>query len=93
MKEIQQQYYDGLITNGERRANKVVDIWDRIEQVAAAMMELIENHKALRQTGPISKKRASTIYIMADSGARGGHAQLGSSQVCVVLWRSHRATG
>ena len=78
VKEIQQQYYDGLITNGERY-NKVVDIWDRVSNaVAAAMMESIENHKvAVGETVPRSKRRAfNSIYIMADSGARGGHAQI-----------------
>jgi DNA-directed RNA polymerase subunit beta' len=77
VKEIQQQYYDGLITNGERY-NKVVDIWDRVSNaVAEAMMEAIENHTAVGEDGTeVVEKSFNSIFIMADSGARGGPAQI-----------------
>lgn len=77
VKEIQQQYYDGLITNGERY-NKVVDIWDRVSNaVAEEMMKAIENHTAVGEDGTeVEEKSFNSIYIMADSGARGGPAQI-----------------
>ena len=77
VKEIEQQYYDGLITNGERY-NKVVDIWDRVSNaVAEEMMKAIENHTAVGEDGTeVEEKSFNSIYIMADSGARGGPAQI-----------------
>jgi DNA-directed RNA polymerase subunit beta' len=77
VREIEQQYYDGLITNGERY-NKVVDIWAQAtEEVADAMMNAIGTETV---TGPDGQTEDSpsfnSIYIMADSGARGGPAQI-----------------
>src|SRR5690554_7723556 len=75
--EIQQQYQSGLVTAGERY-NKVVDIWSRTnERVAKAMMETIGTEKVLNAKGEtIEQKSMNSIYIMADSGARGSQAQI-----------------
>ncbi len=77
VKEIQQQYQSGLVTAGERY-NKVVDIWSRTnEQVAAAMMRGIGNEKVKSAKGEdVEQKSMNSLYIMADSGARGSAAQI-----------------
>ncbi|MFH0900947.1 MAG: DNA-directed RNA polymerase subunit beta' [Pseudomonadota bacterium] len=76
--EIEEQYTEGLITDGERY-NKVVDIWAQVaEQIAGEMMGEIGTMEALdRVTG--EKRRTPSfnpIYIMADSGARGSAQQI-----------------
>jgi DNA-directed RNA polymerase subunit beta' len=75
--EIQQQYQSGLVTAGERY-NKVVDIWSRTnERVAKAMMDTIGTEKVRNAKGEtIDQKSMNSIYIMADSGARGSQAQI-----------------
>jgi DNA-directed RNA polymerase subunit beta' len=75
--EIQQQYQSGLVTGGERY-NKVVDIWSRTnERVAKAMMEAIGTEKVRTADGEtVEQKSMNSIYIMADSGARGSQAQI-----------------
>ncbi|HEY5851669.1 MAG TPA: DNA-directed RNA polymerase subunit beta', partial [Lysobacter sp.] len=75
--EIQEQYQSGLVTAGERY-NKVVDIWSRTnERVAKAMMDAIGTEKVLNAKGEtIDQKSMNSIYIMADSGARGSQAQI-----------------
>ncbi|MFD0740544.1 DNA-directed RNA polymerase subunit beta' [Lysobacter koreensis] len=75
--EIQQQYQSGLVTAGERY-NKVVDIWSRTnERVAKAMMEAIGTEKVQNAKGEtIDQKSMNSVYIMADSGARGSQAQI-----------------
>jgi len=75
--EIQQQYQSGLVTGGERY-NKVVDIWSRTnERVAKAMMDTIGTEKVVNAKGEIiDQKSMNSIYIMADSGARGSQAQI-----------------
>ena len=77
VREIQQQYWDGLITNGERY-NKVVDVWGSAsEHVAAAMMESVGKEKFVKEDGTeIEGSSFNSVYIMADSGARGGPAQI-----------------
>ncbi len=66
--EYQQQYLDGLITNGERY-NKVTDAWTKCtEQVAEAMM------RAMSQNKP--GEPVNSVYMMAQSGARGSAAQM-----------------
>ncbi len=77
IKEIENQYISGLVTNGERY-NKVVDIWSRTnDQVAKAMMEKLGGEDIIDSTGK-SVRQASfnSIYMMADSGARGSAAQI-----------------
>src|SRR5689334_2163317 len=75
--DIQQQYQSGLVTAGERY-NKVVDIWSRTnERVAKAMMDTIgTEHVANAKGESVAQKSMNSIYIMADSGARGSQAQI-----------------
>ncbi len=79
--DVQGQYADGLITNGERY-NKVVDIWAEItESVADAMMkelgaESVEDLSKISEEELQEKRSFNNIYMMADSGARGSAAQL-----------------
>ena len=75
--EIQQQYQSGLVTAGERY-NKVVDIWSRTnERVAKAMMDAIGTDFVTNAKGEkVPQKSMNSIYIMADSGARGSQAQI-----------------
>lgn len=75
--EIQEQYQSGLVTGGERY-NKVVDIWSRTnERIAKAMMDTIGTEKvANAQNQEIAQKSMNSLFIMADSGARGSQAQI-----------------
>src|SRR5213595_3415829 len=77
VKEIQDQYASGLVTNGERY-NKVVDIWSRAnDQVAKAMMEKLGSEEATDLKGVHHKQKSfNSIFMMADSGARGSAAQI-----------------
>jgi DNA-directed RNA polymerase subunit beta' len=77
VKEIQDQYASGLVTNGERY-NKVVDIWSRAnDQVAKAMMEKLGTEEATDLRGGHHKQKSfNSIFMMADSGARGSAAQI-----------------
>ncbi len=77
VKEIQDQYSSGLVTNGERY-NKVVDIWSRAnDQVAKAMMEKLGTEEAVDSKGVKQKQKSfNSIFMMADSGARGSAAQI-----------------
>ncbi len=69
--EVERQYNEGLITNGERY-NKVIDIWAHVsEQVANEMMKEI---KAGGGQGP--EDTLNPIFMMADSGARGSSQQI-----------------
>ena len=75
--EIQQQYDEGLITDGERY-NRVVDIWSQTaDKVAKEMMNQIEREKGhcgwLRS---LTGDSFNPIFIMANSGARGSAAQI-----------------
>jgi DNA-directed RNA polymerase subunit beta' len=77
VKEIQEQYSSGLVTNGERY-NKVVDIWSRTnDQVAKAMMEKLGSQEVTSSKGDkVRQKSFNSIYMMSDSGARGSPAQI-----------------
>jgi DNA-directed RNA polymerase subunit beta' len=77
VKEIQDQYSSGLVTNGERY-NKVVDIWSRAnDQVAKVMMEKLGSEEAVDSKGAKQKQKSfNSIFMMADSGARGSAAQI-----------------
>ena len=77
VKEIQDQYGSGLVTDGERY-NKVVDIWSRTnEQVAKAMMDKLGTDTVKDAKGKNVKQESfNSIYMMADSGARGSAAQI-----------------
>ncbi len=77
VKGFQEQYSAGLITNGERY-NKVVDIWSHTnDQVAKAMMDKMGTETVQNAQGEsITQESFNSIYIMADSGARGSAAQI-----------------
>ena len=77
VKEIEEQYRNGLVTNGERY-NKVVDIWGRIgDKIAKAMMDNLSVDEVVDRDGNIVKEESfNSIYMMADSGARGSAAQI-----------------
>ncbi len=77
VKEIEQQYTSGLVTQGERY-NKVVDIWGRAgDMVGKAMMEQLATEDTVDRKGNAVKQESfNSIYMMADSGARGSAAQI-----------------
>ena len=77
VKEIEQQYTSGLVTVGERY-NKVVDIWGRAgDQVGKAMMDQLSHEEVINRKGQSVKQESfNSIYMMADSGARGSAAQI-----------------
>jgi DNA-directed RNA polymerase subunit beta' len=77
VKEIEEQYASGLVTNGERY-NKVVDIWSHTnDQVAKAMMGKLGKDKVVdREGNEVQQDSFNSIYMMADSGARGSAAQI-----------------
>ena len=90
VQDIEAQYTSGLVTQGERY-NKVVDIWGRAgDLVAKAMMERLGQEPVLHKdekTGeyvqakdkkgvPMMQESFNSIYMMADSGARGSAAQI-----------------
>ena len=77
VKEIEGQYASGLVTFGERY-NKVVDIWSYTnEQVAKAMMDKLGTDIVVNSEGEkVEQTSFNSIFIMADSGARGSAAQI-----------------
>ena len=77
VREIEDQYSSGLVTQGERY-NKVVDIWARTnDQVAKAMMDGMGQEDVVNAEGEtVSQDSFNSIYMMADSGARGSAAQI-----------------
>ena len=73
VKEFEQQYNDGLITQGEKY-NKVVDAWSKCtEEIAEAMMREISTSKPAEKG---QEAQVNSIYMMAHSGARGSPAQM-----------------
>ena len=77
VRQFQEQYTSGLITDGERY-NKVVDIWSHTnDQVAKAMMDKLGTDEVTDNKGESVKQESfNSVYIMADSGARGSAAQI-----------------
>jgi DNA-directed RNA polymerase subunit beta' len=77
VKEIENQYSSGLVTNGERY-NKVVDIWSHTnDQVAKAMMAKLGKEPVVNRAGEEELQDSfNSIFMMADSGARGSAAQI-----------------
>jgi DNA-directed RNA polymerase subunit beta' len=75
--EIENQYTSGLVTMGERY-NKVVDIWSRTnDQVAKAMMDVLGTEVKQDADGnEVRQPSFNSVYMMADSGARGSAAQI-----------------
>ena len=77
VKEIEQQYVSGLVTAGERY-NKVVDIWGKSgDEVSKVMMAQLSKQKVIDRHGKeVDQESFNSIYMMADSGARGSAAQI-----------------
>ena len=90
VQEIESQYTSGLVTQGERY-NKVVDIWGRAgDVVAKAMMDQLGTEDVAawdykkqdylplkdKKGNPVTQESFNSIYMMADSGARGSAAQI-----------------
>jgi len=77
VKEIEQQYVSGLVTAGERY-NKVVDIWGKAgDAVSKVMMAKLSKQKVTDRNGKeVDQESFNSIYMMADSGARGSAAQI-----------------
>jgi DNA-directed RNA polymerase subunit beta' len=77
VKEIQNQYASGLVTDGERY-NKVVDIWSHAnDQVAKVMMEGLGTEEVELTSGKKAQQKSfNSVFMMADSGARGSAAQI-----------------
>ncbi len=74
--DIQKQYADGLITNGERY-NKVIDIWASVtETIASEMMNELGIDDEVEGIPQDQKRSFNSIFMMADSGARGSAQQL-----------------
>jgi DNA-directed RNA polymerase subunit beta' len=77
VKEIEQQYVSGLVTSGERY-NKVVDIWGKAgDEVSKVMMARLSKEQVMDRHGnQVDQESFNSIYMMADSGARGSAAQI-----------------
>ncbi|PRD67083.1 DNA-directed RNA polymerase subunit beta' [Malikia granosa] len=77
VKEIAQQYSSGLVTSGERY-NKVVDIWGKAgDDISKVMMDNLRKEKTIDRSGKeVDQESFNSIYMMADSGARGSAAQI-----------------
>jgi len=77
VKDIEQQYVSGLVTAGERY-NKVVDIWGKAgDAVSKVMMDQLRKEKTTDRNGKeVEQESFNSIYMMADSGARGSAAQI-----------------
>ncbi|TNE75805.1 MAG: DNA-directed RNA polymerase subunit beta' [Gammaproteobacteria bacterium] len=75
--EIESQFASGLVTQGEKY-NKVIDIWSRAnDQVAKSMMEVISTEPVINRDGEeVEQESFNSVYVMADSGARGSPAQI-----------------
>nr|WP_239480581.1 DNA-directed RNA polymerase subunit beta' [Parashewanella hymeniacidonis] len=77
VREIQEQFQSGLVTAGERY-NKVIDIWASAnEKISKAMMENLSTETVINRDGEEETQASfNSIYMMADSGARGSAAQI-----------------
>jgi DNA-directed RNA polymerase subunit beta' len=77
VKEIDQQHNSGLVTSGERY-NKVVDIWGKAgDDVSKVMMAKLSKETVIDRHGnEVQQESFNSIYMMADSGARGSAAQI-----------------
>ncbi|SFR87306.1 DNA-directed RNA polymerase subunit beta' [Marinobacter daqiaonensis] len=85
VKEIESQYSSGLLTQGEKY-NKVIDIWSRAnDKVSKAMMDRLSQEQVVDAEGkpvfgedgePVMQESFNSVYMMADSGARGSPAQI-----------------
>ena len=77
VEEIENQFASGLVTQGEKY-NKVIDIWSRANDIVAkSMMEGISSEAVINKEGEEeSQESFNSVYVYADSGARGSPAQI-----------------
>ena len=77
VKEIEKQYASGLVTQGEKY-NKVIDLWSKAnDEVSKAMMANLSTEKVIDRDGKeVDQESFNSMYMMADSGARGSAAQI-----------------
>ena len=77
VKEIEEQYAAGLVTQGEKY-NKVIDIWSRTnDQVSKSMMANLSKETVKNRDGKDEQQDSfNSVYMYADSGARGSPAQI-----------------
>jgi DNA-directed RNA polymerase subunit beta' len=77
IERVQEQYTEGLITDGERY-NKVIDIWAQVtENIAGVMLKELGSEEVVSPAGQRETTESlNPIYIMADSGARGSAQQV-----------------
>ncbi|GFM84371.1 DNA-directed RNA polymerase subunit beta' [Pseudomonas cichorii] len=77
VKEIESQYASGLVTQGEKY-NKVIDLWSKAnDEVSKAMMSNLSKEKVVDRHGEtVDQESFNSMYMMADSGARGSAAQI-----------------
>ena len=77
VKEIESQYASGLVTQGEKY-NKVIDLWSKAnDDVSKAMMANLSKEKVIDREGKeVDQESFNSMYMMADSGARGSAAQI-----------------
>ena len=77
VKEIEKQYASGLVTQGEKY-NKVIDLWSKAnDEVSKAMMANLSKEDVVNRDGEtVSQESFNSMYMMADSGARGSAAQI-----------------
>ncbi|EZQ13985.1 DNA-directed RNA polymerase subunit beta' [Pseudomonas sp. G11-1] len=77
VKEIEDQYASGLVTAGEKY-NKVIDLWSKAnDEISKAMMDNLKSTRVLDREGKeVEQESFNSMYMMADSGARGSAAQI-----------------
>tara|TARA_R110002051_G_scaffold60545_3_gene110732 strand:+ start:1580 stop:5779 length:4200 start_codon:yes stop_codon:yes gene_type:complete len=77
VKEIEDQYASGLVTQGEKY-NKVIDLWSKAnDEISKAMMDNLKSTRVLDRDGKeVEQESFNSMYMMADSGARGSAAQI-----------------
>ncbi|SDT00439.1 DNA-directed RNA polymerase subunit beta' [Halopseudomonas xinjiangensis] len=77
VKEIEDQYASGLVTQGEKY-NKVIDLWSKAnDEISKAMMDNLKSTRVLDRDGnEVDQESFNSMYMMADSGARGSAAQI-----------------
>ena len=77
VEEIESQFASGLVTQGEKY-NKVIDIWSRANDIVAkSMMEGLSTEKVVNKAGKlVDQESFNSVYVYADSGARGSPAQI-----------------
>ncbi|MFB1010622.1 MAG: DNA-directed RNA polymerase subunit beta', partial [Thiopseudomonas sp.] len=77
VKEIEEQFSNGLVTHGEKY-NKVIDLWSRAnDEISKAMMANLSHEAVIdREGNEVTQESFNSMFMMADSGARGSAAQI-----------------